>query len=146
MATQTIVFFFLITLKESQEGEKRMGDLIQKLPTDSVPLPPEEKQNFFMLFPPSVQEKPPSNELPPPPSQPQSLQGNRMTAQKLKKECCSVFLFVLVFFLLNVPYVKQLLMEYIPLCSKSWMITNFLQAIIFALVLWLILNSEYSHV
>jgi hypothetical protein len=122
-----------------------MGDLIQKLPTDSVPLPPEEKQNFFMLFPPSVQEKPPSNEVPQQQQSPPS-QGNKMTTQKLKKECCNVFLFVLVFFILNVPYVKQLLMEYIPLCSKSWMVTNLLQAIIFALVLWLILNSEYSRV
>lgn len=121
-----------------------MGDLIQKLPTDSMPLPPEEKQNFLMLFPPSVQEKPMSNELLP--QQKPSLQGNRMTSHKLKKEFYSVFLFVLVFFLLNVPYVKQLLIEYIPLCSKSWMITNLLQAIIFALVLWLILNSEYSRI
>lgn len=130
-----------------------MGDLIQKLPTDSIQLSSEEHQNFFMLFPPTEEEQPQ-----PPPSPPQPAvypphqqylpkeKNNNRTTQNLKKECTSVFLFILVFFLLNVPYVKQILVEYIPLCSNSWIITNLLQAIIFALVLWLIINSEYSRV
>lgn len=121
-----------------------MGDLIQKLPTDSVPLQPEEKHNFNMLFPQEEQQQNLNVVLP--------LQKHGVattttsTHKKLKKEVTSLFLFILVFFLLNVPYVKQLLVEYIPLCNKSWIITNLLQAILFAFILWIIINSDYSRV
>lgn len=122
-----------------------MGDLIQKLPTDSTPLPPDEKQNFIMLFPEETQPNP--HVVSPPQKQQSSFSScDKTSPQKLKKEVLSLFMFILIFFLLNLPFVKQLFVEYIPLCSKSWMFTNLLQAIVFAFVLWIIINSEYSRV
>lgn len=113
-----------------------MGDLIQRLPTDNTPLTPDEKENFNMLFPKEnyeqLQEQPHTPSQPPPP-------------QKLKKEVFVLTAFVVVFFVLNLPHVKGLIMEYIPMCHKSWMLTHLVQAIVFAFVLWIVINSEYAR-
>lgn len=53
--------------------------------------------------------------------------------------------FVVVFFVLNLPYVRGLITEYIPMCHKSWMLTHLVQAIVFAFVLWIVINSEYAR-
>lgn len=113
-----------------------MGDLIQKLPTDPILLSQEETETFRMLFPEeqaAVAPPQPNKPLPNPP-------------HKLKKEVLTVSLFLLVFFVLNVPYVKTLITEYIPMCHKSWILTNLVQAILFAFILWIVLNAEYSRV
>jgi hypothetical protein len=55
-------------------------------------------------------------------------------------------LFISVFFILNIPYVKNLIVEYIPMCHKSWIATHLVQAILFAFILWIVVNSEYSRV
>lgn len=125
-----------------------MGDLIQKLPTDNHPMPPEEKENFVMLFP---DDKGSPSVVVPQQQQNQSLQQQPFSSQydqkqKLKKEILTVLMFVVVFFVLNIPQVKNLIVEYIPMCHKSWMITNAVQAVVFAFILWVILNSEYSRV
>lgn len=112
-----------------------MGDLIQKLPTDSIQMPPEERENFLLLFP----------EEQVMPAAVQSSSPQDATARNLKKEIMTLSMFILVFFVLNLPFVKNLLVEYIPLCHKSWIMTNLLQAIVFAFVLWLFLNAEYSR-
>ena len=113
-----------------------MGDLIQKLPTDNVVMPPEERENFVMLFP-----------------EQQSSQATPVLTtplpthdKKLKQEIVNVVIFVGLFFLLNLPHVRNLLMEYIPMCHKSWILTNLIQAILFAFLLWLCLNAEYSKI
>jgi len=135
-----------------------MGDLILKLPTDNVMMPVEERDNFLMLFP---DEKSPGQDMAavPMPPQPQPPQQNTMedtsanvqrrpvkNTQKLKKEVLSLSLFIAVFFILNLPYVKNLIVEYIPMCSKSWIATHLVQAVLFAFILWIVINSEYSRV
>jgi hypothetical protein len=69
-----------------------------------------------------------------------------MTTQKLKKEVLSLTLFIVVFFVLNLPYVKKMIVEYIPMCNKSWIATHLVQAVLFAFILWIVINSEYSRV
>jgi uncharacterized protein Smg (DUF494 family) len=124
-----------------------MGDLIQKLPTDNLVMPTEEKENFLMLFP---------DEMTIPEEQKVKISENTNTntnpriyngasTNKLKKEMTSLLLFVAVFFILNLPQVKRLIVEYIPMCNKSWIATNLVQAIVFAFVLWIVINSEYSR-
>lgn len=114
-----------------------MGDLIQKLPTDNIQLTQEERENFTMLFPNEYQQQ-----------QPQALSSPKLPNQphKLKKEFISIALFIAVFFLLNLPYIKNLIIEYIPMCNKSWILTNMVQAIVFAFILWIAVNAEYSRV
>ena len=112
-----------------------MGDLIQRLPTDNTPLTQDEKENFVMLFPQEEQAQPQLQQLQPPPPPP----------HKLKKEVFVLFSFVVVFFVLNLPYVKGLIVEYIPMCHKSWMLTHLVQAIVFAFVLWIVINSEHAR-
>lgn len=129
-----------------------MGDLILKLPTDNVMMPVEERDNFLMLFP---DEKSPAQDMAVP-SQPQqntmentsaSVQNrHEKNTQKLKKEVLSLSLFIVVFFILNLPYVKKLIVEYIPMCGKSWIATHLVQAVLFAFILWIVINSEYSRV
>ena len=126
-----------------------------KLPTDNVVMPPEERENFLMLFPDdnSIQ----NNNI----TMPQSSVNTNTTleqtsssvqkrqninTQKLKKEVMSLTLFIAVFFILNLPYVKNLIVEYIPMCHKSWIATHLVQAIIFAFILWIVVNSEYSRI
>lgn len=117
-----------------------MGDLIQKLPTDNILLTQEERENFIMLFP---NEQSSSYQQP----QPQPLPPNPASGpQKLKKEFMSIALFIAVFFLLNMPYIKNLIVEYIPMCNKSWIVANIVQAIVFAFILWIAVNAEYSRV
>ena len=120
-----------------------MGDLIIKLPTDNVVMPPEERENFLMLFP----EEPYKNENNVPvPTQEQPVERKKEKMNhKLKKEVLCLTLFVGVFFVLNLPYIKKLITEYIPLCNKSWIATNLVQSIVFAFVLWIFINSEYSR-
>lgn len=115
-----------------------MGDLINKLPTDNTPVPMEERENFMMLFPEEVEHQPSQSH----PSQ----QTSRKDHNKLKKEVAGLFVFMLVFFILNLPFVKTLIREYIPMCNKSWILTNAVQSIIFAFVLWIVMNAEYSRV
>lgn len=114
-----------------------MGDLIQRLPTDNTPLTAEEKENFNMLFPQEEQCQQPS--------QPQNQQKQPPPPQKLKREVFVLFSFVVVFFVLNLPYVKGLIVEYIPMCHKSWVLTHLVQAVVFAFVLWIVINSEYAR-
>jgi len=116
-----------------------MGDLIQKLPTDNVVMPPEEKDNFLMLFP----DEP--HDLKSSPAQAEKTTNYTSSTQKLKKEVLSLLMFIAIFFILNLPFVKKLIVEYIPFCSKSWIATNLVQAITFAFILWLVINSEYSR-
>lgn len=120
-----------------------MGDLIQKLPTDNVVMPPDEKDNFLMLFPDesALKNNPAPNQAEPP----QKTVNYSSSTQKLKKEVLSLFMFISIFFILNLPYVKKLIVEYIPLCNKSWIAANLVQAITFAFILWLVINSEYSR-
>ena len=125
-----------------EEG-KKMGDLIMRLPTDNVVMPPEERDNFRMLFP---EEAPPSSSDNTAASTTTVARPPEKNTQKLKKEVMSLALFIGVFFLLNLPYVKNLIMEYVPICSRSWIATHLVQAILFAFVLWLVINSEYSRV
>lgn len=113
-----------------------MGDMIQKLPTDNIQMPKEEAENFVMLFPDQYQEAAADPSLP----------KGKKDSRQLRKEFVSIFLFMAVFFILNIPYIKKLIMEYIPMCSKSWILTNIVQSIIFAFVLWIIINAEYSRV
>jgi hypothetical protein len=123
-----------------------------KLPTDNVMMPVEERDNFLMLFP---DEKSPAQDMAVP-SQPQqntmentsaSVQNrHEKNTQKLKKEVLSLSLFIVVFFILNLPYVKKLIVEYIPMCGKSWIATHLVQAVLFAFILWIVINSEYSRV
>ena len=126
-----------------------------KLPTDNVVMPPEERENFLMLFPDdnSIQ----NNNITMPQSSvntnttleqtSSSVQKRQnMNTQKLKKEVMSLTLFIAVFFILNLPYVKNLIVEYIPMCHKSWIATHLVQAIIFAFILWIVVNSEYSRI
>jgi hypothetical protein len=115
-----------------------MGDLIQKLPTDNVVMPPEEKDNFIMLFP----DEP--HELKSSPAE-KTTTNYTPSTRKLKKEVFSLLMFIAIFFILNLPFVKKLIVEYIPLCGKSWIATNLVQAITFAFILWLVINSEYSR-
>lgn len=117
-----------------------------KLPTDNVVMPPEEKNHFRMLFP---EEKPPKDNTPLP--QPDTTQTSvhvqkqlEQNTQKLKKEVMSLTLFIAVFFILNLPFVKDKIMEYIPFCHKSWIATHLVQSVLFALTLWIVVNSEYS--
>ena len=129
-----------------------MGDLIMKLPTDNVVMPPEERDHFLMLFP---DEETPSQTVSMPQSLPQQnihqtsnqvQKKQERNIQKLKREVLSLVLFIAIFFILNLPFVKNLITEYIPLCSKSWIATHVVQATLFALILWLVVNSEYSRV
>lgn len=115
-----------------------MGDLILKLPTDNVVMPPEERDNFLMLFPEQQREETnvSTTEIPMTPLAPPE--------KKLKQEIVNVVIFIGIFFILNLPQVRNLLVEYIPMCHKSWILTNLIQAIIFAFSLWLCLNAEYS--
>lgn len=126
-----------------------------KLPTDNVVMPPEERENFLMLFPDdnSIQ----NNNITMPQSSvntnttleqtSSSVQKRQnMNTQKLKKEVMSLTLFIAVFFILNLPYVKNLIVEYIPMCHKSWIATHLVQAILFAFILWIVVNSEYSRI
>ncbi len=128
-----------------------MGDLIMKLPTDNVVMPLEERDHFRMLFP---EEQPVGDST----STPQSETATTATetsvhvqkqlernTQKLKKEVMSLTLFIAVFFLLNLPFVKNKIMEYIPYCHESGIATHLVQAILFALILWIVVNSEYSR-
>lgn len=117
--------------------KKKMGDMIQKLPTDNIQMPLDERENFMMLFPEEQQSQQ---------NQQESKPIEKKDVQQLRKEFISIFLFMVVFFLLNVPYVKNLIIEYIPMCNKSWFLTNLVQSIIFAFVLWIIINAEYSRV
>lgn len=123
-----------------------------KLPTDNVVMPPEERENFLMLFP---DEKPFQNNI----SMPSQTNNNTieqtstdvqkrqdLNTRKLKKEVLSLTMFIAVFFVLNLPYVKNLIVEYIPMCHKSWIATHLVQAILFAFILWIVINSEYSRV
>lgn len=119
-----------------------MGDIIQKLPIDQIILSHEEKDNFMMLFP----EEQPQAPLQPTHARQEKEQQKQPSLRKIKNEVISLLFFVAVFFVLNIPYVKTLLVEYIPMCSKSWIITNLIQAVIFAFVLWIALNAEYSRV
>lgn len=130
-----------------------MGDLIMKLPTDNVVMPSEERENFLMLFPDdnAIANNPVSM---PQPTNNNSMEQTsshvqkrqEMNTQKLKKEVMSLTLFIAVFFILNLPYVKNLIVEYIPMCNKSWIVTHLVQAILFAFILWIVVNSEYSRV
>jgi len=120
-----------------------MGDLIQKLPTDNVLMSQEENENFLMLFP-NDQEIPQDNEIGVKTSNVQSKYD--ASTRKLKKEILGIFMFIAIFFILNLPHVKKLIVEYIPLCNKSWIATHIVQAIIFAFILWMVINSEYSRV
>lgn len=130
-----------------------MGDLIMKLPTDNVVMPSEERENFLMLFPDdnAIANNPVSM---PQPTNNNSMEQTsshvqkrqEMNTQKLKKEVMSLTLFIAVFFILNLPYVKNLIVEYIPICNKSWIVTHLVQAILFAFILWIVVNSEYSRV
>lgn len=121
-----------------------MGDLIIKLPSDNVVMPPEERENFLMLFP--DEEKFQQNNDTPQQTPFQQKTPSADPTKKLKKEVISLFMFIVIFFILNLPYVKKLIVEYIPLCYKSWIATNLVQAIIFAFILWIVINSEYSRV
>lgn len=131
-----------------------MGDLIMKLPTDNVVMPPEERDNFLMLFPDdnTIQN---NNMTMPQPSMTNNTmeqtsshvqKRQEMNTKKLKKEVMSLTLFIAVFFILNLPYVKNMIVEYIPMCHKSWIATHLVQAILFAFILWIVINSEYSRV
>lgn len=130
-----------------------MGDLIIKLPTDNVVMPSEERENFLMLFPDdnTIASNPVSM---PQPSNNSSMEQTsshvqkrqEMNTQKLKKEVMSLTLFIAVFFILNLPYVKNMIVEYIPMCNKSWIATHLVQSILFAFILWIVINSEYSRV
>lgn len=119
-----------------------MGDLIQKLPTDNVLMSQEESDNFSMLFP--NEQEIPQDDIGIKTSNVQT--KYEASTRKLKKEILGIFMFIAIFFILNLPHVKKLIVEYIPLCSKSWIATHLVQAIIFAFILWMVVNSEYSRV
>ena len=130
-----------------------MGDLILKLPTDNVVMPSEERENFLMLFPDdnaiqkntvSMPQSSTQNNVEQTSSHVQKQQ--EMNTQKLKKEVMNLTLFIAVFFILNLPYVKNMIVEYIPMCHKSWIVTHLVQSVLFAFVLWIVINSEYSRV
>lgn len=131
-----------------------MGDLIMKLPTDNVVMPSEERENFLMLFPDdnviqnnnAVSIPQPSNNNSMEQTSSNVQKRQEMNTQKLKKEVMSLTLFIAVFFILNLPYVKNMIVEYIPMCNKSWIATHLVQAILFAFILWIVINSEYSRV
>lgn len=131
-----------------------MGDLIMKLPTDNVVMPSEERENFLMLFPDDNATQKNNAVSIPQPSNNNSMEQTssniqkrqEMNTQKLKKEVMSLTLFIAVFFILNLPYVKNMIVEYIPMCNKSWIATHLVQAILFAFILWIVINSEYSRV
>lgn len=131
-----------------------MGDLIMKLPTDNVVMPSEERENFLMLFPDNNATQKNNAVSIPQPSNNNSMEQTssniqkrqEMNTQKLKKEVMSLTLFIAVFFILNLPYVKNMIVEYIPMCNKSWIATHLVQAILFAFILWIVINSEYSRV
>ena len=114
-----------------------MGDMIQKLPTDNIQMPLDERENFMMLFPEEQQQETCNQQQKP---------TEKKDVQQLRKEFISIFLFMVVFFLLNVPYIKNLIVEYIPMCNKSWFLTNLVQSVIFAFILWIIINADYSRV
>ena len=127
-----------------------MGDLIQRLPTDEIQLPNEEQENFALLFGVEEQEPPPRRrqqqqfiEDMPPPSQ--TARMGRKNTRHLKREFISVFSFIIVFFILNLPVVKSLIQGYIPLCNKSWIATNVVQSILFGFVMWMVVNFDYSR-
>lgn len=131
-----------------------MGDLIMKLPTDNVVMPSEERENFLMLFPDNNATQKNNAVSIPQPSNNNSMEQTssniqkrqEMNTQKLKKEVMNLTLFIAVFFILNLPYVKNMIVEYIPMCNKSWITTHLVQAILFAFILWIVINSEYSRV
>ena len=125
-----------------------------KLPTDNVVMPPEERDNFLMLFPDDNLIQNNNITMPQPSSMSNTMEQTssnvqkrqEMNTHKLKKEVMSLSLFIAVFFILNLPYVKNLIVEYIPMCNKSWIATHLVQAILFAFILWIVINSEYSRV
>ena len=132
-----------------------MGDLIMKLPTDNVVMPTEERENFLMLFPDNdaTANTNMNNALSiPQPSNPMEQTSSdvqkrpEVATQRLKKEVMSLTLFIAVFFILNLPYVKNMIVEYIPMCHKSWIATHLVQAVLFAFILWIVINSEYSRI
>jgi hypothetical protein len=112
-----------------------MGDLIQKLPTDNTPMTVEERENFSMLFPPTQEQY----------VQPPATTPLRDPRKNLKREFFSILMFVVVFFVLNLPYVRGMIEEYIPICNKSWALTNLVQATVFAFILWIVMNSEHAR-
>lgn len=123
-----------------------MGDLIQRLPTDDIFLPKEEKVNFELLFGDNN-------------GTPQDVRvdigggGAKTTFHEMhpepvvvqKKEVISVLAFFVVFFVMNTPWVVELIHSYIPLCSKSWIATNCVQSLLSACILYFILNFNYSR-
>lgn len=117
-----------------------MGDLIQKLPTDSTPLMKEEKENFSMLFP---EEQQPNQHAVVVTTARRKETSSTTCGRKLQKELLLMALFFGTFFVMSLPQTRETIREYIPMCAKSWIITNAVQSLIFTVVLWIVLNSEY---
>lgn len=122
-----------------------MGDLIQRLPMDDIFLPKDERANFQLLFGDEDHSQEQRGTDGNDSDQRQSARDRQEPTALHKKEFISIIAFFVIFFLMNTPWVQQMIQCYIPLCSKSWIATNCVQSLIAAFVLYFILNLNYCR-
>lgn len=125
-----------------------MGDLIQRLPTDDIRLPSEEKANFELLFGDTSSDNNVQIDIGPPEPMKKNVRFHEVQPDSVaaqRKEVISVVAFFVVFFVINLPWVVEAIHSYIPLCAKSWVATNGVQSLVAACILYFILNFNYSR-
>jgi ABC-type uncharacterized transport system permease subunit len=112
-----------------------MGDLIHKLPTDEILMNSDEKEGLVLLFGQKDKDAPMTADIP------EHITIDKQTA--LAHEIFLLLLFICLFFLVSLRFIDGLLENYIPFCKNLWIMRNFIKAIIFAIILWVILNRTH---
>jgi len=120
-----------------------MGDLIHKLPTDEIVISGEDKESLLLLFG-AKEEK---QELPKTEPDTEVVDAAPTVilprSGELAREGVLILTYILCFFIVSLQWVDDLLQVYIPLCKNSWIVRHLVKAVLFALILWIVVNRVY---
>lgn len=113
-----------------------MGDLIHKLPTDEIVISGEDKESLLLLF--GAKEKKEE-----PPEQDAVATVVLPRSGELAREGVLILTYIFCFFIMSLEWVDNLLRVYIPLCKNSWIMRHLVKAVLFALIVWIVVNRVY---
>jgi hypothetical protein len=137
--------------------EKRMGDLIQKLPMDEIRLSTNEMDGIKMLFGTTDSQPPPPPPPPPPiqqappvhPTVPATVATavasppSTESCRKMSQEVMAILLTSGIFFVFCLPVLDGVLDAFVPLCKNSWIVRTAVKSILFGLIIWIFVNRQY---
>lgn len=131
---------------------KPMGDLIFQLPTDEIVVSKEDRDNAVLLFGSKKQERiqsAPIQESVPPATTidvPLPATVAPHAYLRLRRELTGFVVYMCLFFIAGIPVIDAVLIKFVPLCGKSWIVRAVLKAFLLSLIVWIMNNSRFLKV